>query len=276
MSNVIDATAFRAHYGPWAVVCGASDGTGAAYAHQLAELGLNLVLIARRLGVLEDLAASLERRHGISTRIAAVDLAERDASRSVIGAAAGLEVGLLVTNAGADTTGKSFLDAPLDVWRSLVQRNVLAVTELVHGFAAPMRERRRGGILLMSSGTALGGQPGTTVYCGTKGYDLNLAESLWGELAPFGVDVLAGVCPAMNTPTLQRVLADKNIVVPGLFEPSDVVRTLLGKLSNGPVHIFAFGEEAENAFALEQSRRTRVIAMQNISKVFFSEEKSGG
>jgi len=62
----------------------------------------------------------------------------------------------------------------------------------------------------------------------------------------------------------------------GLFEPSDVVRTLLGKLSNGPVHIFAFGEEAENAFALEQSRRTRVIAMQNISKVFFSEEKSGG
>jgi hypothetical protein len=48
---------------------------------------------------------------------------------------------------------------------------------------------------------------------------------------------------------------------------------LLGKLSNGPVHIFAFGEEAENAFALEQSRRTRVIAMQNISRVFFSEEK---
>src|SRR5271156_2012755 len=98
MTTPIDATVFRAKYGPWAVISGASDGTGAAYARQLAHTGLNLVLIARRPGPLAELAAELEHAHRIATRTASIDLYETGAAEQVLEAANGLEVGLFVSN----------------------------------------------------------------------------------------------------------------------------------------------------------------------------------
>src|SRR5690606_19759262 len=151
-----------------------------------------------------ELASELEQRHGIATRTASVDLYTQGAADQVLAAAEGLEVGLLISNAGADTNGKPFLDAPVDAWRQLINRNVMTVMELAYGFAGPMRARGSGGIILMSSGAGLGGQPGVAVYSGTKAFDLNLAEGLWAELKDQGVDVIAGVCPAMDTPTLRR------------------------------------------------------------------------
>ena len=259
-------SAFRDRYGPWGVITGASDGTGAAYARQLAARGLNLVLIARRPGPLASLAAELEEQHGIATRTASVDLYTQGAADQVLGAAEGLEVGLLISNAGADTNGKPFLDAPVDAWRQLIHRNVMTVMELAHGFAGPMRERGRGGIILMSSGAGLGGQPGVAVYSGTKAFDLNLAEGLWAELKDQGVDVLAGVCPAMDTPTFRR---NHDIDIPGIFNPEEVVATLLDRLPDGPTHIFAFGPDAPKVPALEKARRQRVVTVSEITKKFF-------
>src|SRR5208282_2066078 len=125
----------------------------------LAAKGLHLVLIARRPGPLAALADELERAHGISTRTASIDLYQAGAGERVLSTARGLEVGLFISNAGSDTNGSRFLDAPFEAWRELIQRNVLTLTETVYGLAGPMRERKRGGIILMSSGTALGGQP---------------------------------------------------------------------------------------------------------------------
>jgi uncharacterized protein len=272
MTLAIDPKIFKANYGPWAVISGASDGTGAAYARQLAAMGLNLVLIARRPGPLAELAGELEKEHGIQTRTASVDLYEHGAGQRVLDAAAGLEVGLYISNAGSDTNGSSFLDAPLDAWRQLIHRNVLTVAETVYGFAGPMRARKRGGIILMSSGTALGGTAGTAVYSGTKAFDLNLGESLWAELGPHGVDVIVGACPAMNTPMLQKTLAKHNLTVPGLFEPDDVVQTLLARLPDGPTHIFAFGPDAPNVPQIEKARRERVVVMRDIAKMFFGDD----
>lgn len=269
MQTTIDPTAFRARYGPWAVICGASDGSGAAFARQLAALGLNLVLIARRPELLAQLAAELERAHGVSTRSASIDLYEADAGTRVAAAAAGLEVGLYVSNAGADTSHSQFIDAPLDTWRRLVRRNVLAVMESVHEFAGPMCQRGRGGILLMSSGVALGGMPGAAVYSATKAFDLNLAESLWAELAPRGVDVLSGVCPPMDTPSHQRLLSELGLAVPGQYAAEEVAGTLLARLGDGPLQMFGFGPDAAEAPRVEKARRERVLAMVEMAKMFF-------
>ena len=269
MTDPLDARAYREKYGPWAVITGASDGTGAAYARQLAANGLNLLLIARRRELLEALAQEIEEAHGIATRTASVDLYQPGAGQQVASAARDLEVGLYVSNAGADANSARFLDAPLDAWRGLIQRNVFTVTELVYHFAATMRQRGRGGILLMSSGTALGGQPGVAVYCATKAFDLNLAEALWAELGPFGIDVLGAVCPAMDTPSLQSLLGANGLTLPGLYDPDEVVRTLLARLPDGPTHVFPFGPDAPRAGEIEQARRERVAAMVEASKMFF-------
>jgi short-subunit dehydrogenase len=266
-----DLAQFRAKYGPWAVISGASDGTGAAYARELAAKGLNLVLIARRPQPLQTLATDLEQAFGVQTRTASIDLYQPGAGARVIAAADGLEVGLYVSNAGADTNGVMFLDAPLDAWRSLVNRNVNVVVEAVYGFAGPMRARGRGGLILMSSATALGGQAGVAIYSSTKAFDLNFAESLWMELKPHGIDVVTAVAPPMDTPSLRRVLGERKL--PGIYEPLDVVRTVIGTLGAGPAVLFGFGPDAAEADEIVAKRRKRLETVSAMTKMFFDENK---
>ena len=262
-----ETAAFASRYGPWAVITGASDGTGAAFARQLAAAGLNLLLIARRLAPLQEFAEQLRADTGVAVRTASIDLFQPGAAAQIIAAATGLEIGLLVSNAGADTNGATFLDAPLDAWRALIQRNVVAITELAYAFAAPMRARGRGGIILMSSAAGLGGQPGAAVYGATKAFDLHFGESLWAELHPAGIDVMVGVCPPMNTPSLQRLLARHGLELPALYDPAAVTAALLEHLPHGPLHLFQWGPD--DAAAIEQARRARIAQVTEVAKTFF-------
>jgi len=76
---------FRDQYGPWAVVTGASSGIGREIALRLAASGLNLILVARRQDLLEEVASDLSGRNGIETRVIAADLATKAGMEAVIG-----------------------------------------------------------------------------------------------------------------------------------------------------------------------------------------------
>ena len=69
---------FRERYGPWALVTGASSGIGASFAKQLAEKGLNVVLVARREDRLRALSEALERSASVQTRVVSADLSRDD------------------------------------------------------------------------------------------------------------------------------------------------------------------------------------------------------
>src|SRR6201996_729656 len=88
-----DNVTFAAKYGPWALVAGASDGLGAAFAQGLAERGVNVVLLSRRQAVLDRVAAEIETRTSVQTRTLAVDLAEPDAAATIAEATRDLEIG---------------------------------------------------------------------------------------------------------------------------------------------------------------------------------------
>jgi short-subunit dehydrogenase len=270
--NSPEPAKFKARYGPWAVVAGASDGTGAEYSAQLAALGLNLLLVARREGPLNELAARLRSSAGVEVKTLQLDLSSPDAGEKLLVAAAPYEVGLYVSNAGADPTGVHFLDQPIQAWRALIQRNIVTLTEACHGFAGRMLPRGRGGLILMGSGAGLGGQPRVAVYSGTKGFDLNLAESLWAELQPHGIDVLSVVAPAMNTETLQKVMRSRGLDATGLLAPGDVVRQALATLPNGPTCIFSSGFDAATPEVLAESRRQRVVAVSQATRMFFGDK----
>src|SRR5690349_12902601 len=110
---------FKHRYGPWAVVAGASQGTGAAFSHQLAKKGLNLILISRREGPLNAIADEIRRDSGVECVTAAIDLARPDAIDSIVQVTGDREVGLYISNAGADPNGSQFLNKPVQTWVDL-------------------------------------------------------------------------------------------------------------------------------------------------------------
>jgi uncharacterized protein len=218
---------FTGRYGEWAVVAGASEGVGASVARLLGERGVKVVLVARRKAALDEIAAKV----GAETRTLALDLSTVDAAAALAAATADLDVGLLVYNAGADPYMSRFLDQPAEVWLGMLARNCTTVLGAVHHFAGRMAARGRGGIALVTSGAAWAGGARLATYGATKAFDLLLAESLWAELGPLGVDVLGMVLGATDTPALRRLVGS---VRAGWADADDVARDLLDNLGNGP------------------------------------------
>jgi uncharacterized protein len=246
----------RAKYGPWAVIAGGSDGVGAEFARLLAESGLNLVLVARNPQPLATTANAC-REHGVEVRTVAVDLADGAGAGGVIAATADVEVGLFIYNAGANTCSKEFLDANLADFQRVVDLNMTAMMALVQHYGRPMRDRRRGGILLVGSMAGYLGSVRHTVYGGVKAFGRIFAEGLWLELRDHNVDVLHLVLGVTRTPAMQRV--GLNFDVPGLrvAEPRDVAREGLEQLPNGPVYVA--GGNADDVARRNHPDRAKVV-----------------
>jgi uncharacterized protein len=179
------APAFRDRFGPWALIAGASTGLGAEYAAQTAAKGVNLFLVARRMELLEPLAARLAAAYGVEVRTCACDLARPDVAAFLAEQTAGLDIGLLVCNAGYSVIGP-FLERPLAEHLKEIDTNCRAPLALAHSYGQGMAERGRGGIILMSSLSANQGSPLIANYGATKAYNLLPAEGLWYELRQRG------------------------------------------------------------------------------------------
>jgi short-subunit dehydrogenase len=242
---------FASRYGPWALVAGASEGVGAAFARALAERGLNVVLLARRQAVLDEVAAAIRRDTGVETRSVAVDLARGDAMARVADATAGLEVGFALYCAGADPNFEPFLASPVETALAMVQRNCSVPLELCHHFAGPMVARGRGGIVLLGSAAGLAGAPNMVAYGASKAFDMVMAEALWAELHPQGVDVLGLILGETDTPALRRLRnrlghdESADAPIPGAASVDEVVAEAFENLRNGPIWIV--GERVRQA-----------------------------
>ncbi|WP_369034369.1 SDR family NAD(P)-dependent oxidoreductase [Streptomyces adonidis] len=254
-------------YGPWGIVAGGSDGVGVAFAHGMAARGINVVLVARRVPVLESAAAEIRARHGVEVRTVALDLGAPDALAELAGATAELEIGLFVYNAGADVRSVAFLDRDLDTHLSLVQRNCAAVLEAAHRFGAPMVARGRGGLVLVTSGAAWAGGATLATYGATKAFDLILAESLWAEWRGSGVDVLGLVLGRTDTPSHRRLLDAEGTgsaggqVYEGLADPTDIAEEALAHLADGPTWIHGSENPTGGSPFGALNRRDSVLAM---------------
>ncbi|MCA9772427.1 MAG: SDR family NAD(P)-dependent oxidoreductase, partial [Myxococcales bacterium] len=165
----IDAAGFRAKYGPWALVAGASEGIGEAFAEELGARGLNLTLVARRAGPLEAVARRLADRHGVETRAIAQDLSTDDAPGRLVDAVGDREIGFLVYNAAYSVIGR-FLDLDVDVHLKTLATNCRTPLVLTHHFGRQMAARGRGGIVWMSSMSSLQGSAMVGSYAATKAF----------------------------------------------------------------------------------------------------------
>lgn len=260
---------FAEKYGPWAVITGASEGTGAAFAHKLASESINCILVARREGPLQELAAQVKAK-GVECITAAVDLAALDATQRIAAAVGNREVGLLIANAGADTNGSLFLDNEIGNWDQLVNLNVVTTMRNCHHFGQAMRARKRGGIIIVGSGACYGGLNGISVYSGVKAFELCFGEGLWAELRHHGVDVLNLILGRTNTPAHRKLLERNGQPIPtDMADPDHVAEVGLSRLPHGPD--YNWGQEDDVAGYAPNSpaqRRARILAIEEMSKSY--------
>jgi len=224
------------HYGSWAVIAGGSEGVGSAFADSLAQAGIDLVLIARKSGPLEETANKV-RAHGVQVRTLSLDLLLPDAVAQIRQVTDDLEIGLLIFNAGANSYGHEFVTSELDKVQGVIDLNITRQLELAQHFGAKMKERGRGGIMLLGSLAGYMGSEQQSFYGAAKAFSRVFAEGLWLELKPFGVHVVELVLGVTRTPAMER--AGLRFDLPGLnvAEAEDVAREGLEHLADGPVWI---------------------------------------
>jgi short-subunit dehydrogenase len=257
-------------YGPWAVIAGASEGIGAAFAQQLAEAGVNLVLLSRSQQKLEGLESELRQTTTVDMRLVAADLTAADVLDTLRAKTDDLEVGLLIYNAGATHGLQLFHERPMEDALELVDLNCRTPVMLAHHFGLAMRERKRGGMLFMSSLSALAGGSYVATYAGTKAFDIIFPQSLWHELAPHNVHVMSLVAGATRTPAMVEsgIDLDDEVIRQNytIMEPADVAREGLEALGTCPVWIA--GEDNRNnmehmAANLSREQTIEVMSMAN-------------
>jgi uncharacterized protein len=228
--------------GKWALVTGASAGIGLELARQLAGVGANLVLTARRTDRLQELASQLTAKHPVKVEICAADLTQPGAPTAIhaFTTARKIEVALLINNAGFGAFGYIHQIDP-NTLAEMIQVNCTAVVALTQLYAAEMVARRHGDIMIVSSVAAFQPVPFNSAYAAIKAFDLLFSEGIAEELREFGVNVSA-LCPGSTNTEFQSVARQPDRVFRSAETSEKVARVGLEGMAAGKTYVISGGK----------------------------------
>jgi short-subunit dehydrogenase len=190
-------------FGPWALVTGASSGIGREFGRQIAASGINVVLVARREALLREAGTEFSKSYGVEHRVVVADLSEEGFMDRLTSATEGLDIGLVVSNAGTPNPGE-FLKLDRDELIRLLRLNTFTHMVIAHHFGQRLLKRRNGGILFSGAMGAVQGIPYVANECGGKSYVQSFGESLHAELAPLGIHVTVLVIGPTQTAIIAK------------------------------------------------------------------------
>ena len=261
-----DTDSFRARYGPWALVAGAAVGLGAEWARQIAERGLDVVLVDRDGARCEEAAVRVREATGAATLSVTIDLARSDVATALASAVGDREIGLLVYNAAIGTVSR-FLELTPTHMQAMLDVNCRGMLLLAHALAPAMVARSRGGLVLLSSMSGNFGSEQLAVYAATKAFALVLGDALWAELHPAGVDVLVVQPGSTRTPGWQSSQpAEQRDPGPHVMEPGPVVAEALEALGGEPYLVPGRDNREGAAFLATLPRRQAVELMSRLTR----------
>ncbi len=232
---------FHKQYGPWALVTGAGNGLGAEFARQLAQRRLHVVLVDVDSAGLDAVAAELRAHAGVTVRTVQLDLAQPDFMTQLAPLLDELDIGLLVNNAGISGLGL-FAERTAQDHLNVLDVNVRAPLLLTRHLVPRLLQRGSGGLLFVSSLSALQGTAYVANYAATKAWNLIFAEGLWDELRGTGVDVLGYLVGSTRTPGFvnsKPQLQRARLV--NVMEMPAVVQGALDHLGHGPTQVAGTG-----------------------------------
>lgn len=250
---------FLQKYGPWALVTGASSGIGEQFAHLLAKEQLNVIMVARRADRLDSIASQLRSQYGIETRVVPLDLSDPGFLDQLMKSSEGLDIGLIVSNAGFGLKGLHH-EIPLDKLSQMLEVNCRANMLITHAFIPLLMKRGHGGIILTGSMEGFFGVPWSAAYSATKAFVLSLGEALWDELRRDNIDVLVLSPGSTDTDThIAQGINKKDL--PSLKPPQEVAKMGLEQLGRKPVFITGFTNRQLIRFLsmLPRKRAVRIV-----------------
>lgn len=230
-------------YGSLALVAGASEGIGAAFAKYLAASGMDLVLVARREEPLRVLAKSLEEKFKIKIQCIRCDLASTNAAHFIQEQLGGKTINVLVYNAALSFIGP-FENNSIEQHNQLAQANMVTPMNLMQLFGTEMLKNGKGAIVTMASLAGFQGSGYLAAYAASKAFNRVLAESLWYEWNTKGVDVIACCAGATSTPNFINTKPEKaDFFAPRVQSPDEVVKECFAQLGKQPSFITGTGNK---------------------------------
>ena len=219
-------------FGPWALVTGASSGIGKEFARQIAASKINVVLVARREGLLKEAGVEFSKRYGVEHRVVVLDVSREDFIGQLASATDDLDIGLVVSNAGTGNPGE-FLKHDRQLHRTTLRTSTVANLDITHHFGVKLAKRRRGGIVLVGAMGAEAGVPRMANDGAAKAYIHSLGEALHYELKPLGIYVTVLAAGFTNTAVLDKFGLDpKTMPMKPMSVEQCVSETLSGLRKN--------------------------------------------
>lgn len=232
-------------YGDWALITGATSGIGKCFAETVAEKGFHVVLVARNKEKLEHLANELSAIYAIQCRVIVTDLTKETSVHDIIQKTSAIQVGLLINNAGYTFTG-NFMEHSKGSQADIVKINGLIPMLLSYEFGKLMTENKKGGIINVCSVSGMMPLPGWASYAASKTFLLSLSQSLWFELKPKGIDVLA-LCPGATKTNFHKTakvnssgMKPEEVVYSGLRYLGKRPSVIVGKRNTFMVFVMQF------------------------------------
>lgn len=252
---------FKDRFGTTALVAGASEGIGFAFADLLASHGLDVVMLGRREKILTDAATRLRARYSVSITTLPCDLSDDSAAPRIADATASMSIDVLVYNAAWAHIGPH-LSLGADARRQIINTNVVTPVALTDHFGALMVKRGKGGIVLMSSLAGFQGAGYLSLYGATKAFSRVFAEGLWYEWRRKGVSVMACCAGATDTPNYSKSNPGRlGWLAPRIQQPHEVARECLAKLGTRPCLITGAGNKWASFFMTKLFSRKRAITI---------------
>jgi short-subunit dehydrogenase len=262
---------FRQRYGDWALVAGAAEGIGAAFSKNLAVRGMNIIMVDKEQGKMNETAMTLKKEYNVEVVEMCLDLSDIAVMDIIIKKLSELGCRLLIYNAAYGPV-KKFLDNTKDELNYYIDLNSRMPLHLIHQFLQIIPKDQKAGILLMSSLAGLWGTLLVSPYGATKAFSYNLAEGLHYELKDKGIDVMACCAGATDTPNYRNTRPKKSLLGPTVMAPQKVAEKALKKLGKKAVFIPGFANQLTNFLLTRILPRSKSAQIMN--SVMFSMYRS--
>ena len=253
--------------GKTALVTGASSGLGMEFARQLAGLGCELVMVARREERLREVQREILSNYGVPVDVVVMDLVEAEAPQRLYDYLKGSNraVDVLVNNAGYGLFG-DFATVPWERTQDMLELDIMVLTRLMRLFVADMISRHSGYILNIASIGAYQPAPTYAAYSAAKSYVLYLTEAVHYELRNTGVKCTV-LSPGVTRTEFLEVAGQKPTLYQRsiMMESSEVARIGIKAMLKGRSSVVAGGFNSIFAWTMRFLPRQFQAALSNLA-----------